>query len=466
MSIEERVRRALHHHAEGIEPEGGSWERVQRRADEARRRRGWATGATGAVAAAVVLVMAVASFGGDGQVVRTGPAAPTIVTGPPPPDGPPPTSDRGAPTVVPGLWPFNTVRELETYRHGLGTGYDDPVEVTRAFATEYLGMVDPSVGEPMASDVAGIVKIVLTPRRESGRQPVLPGSMDTVVELGSLGAFNLRDRDQASGPWNVLSTTSSNVRLDGDPFRNGVRSPIAISGEATAYEGTIQVAVRQAGMGAGEALGRDFVTAGTLGDFGPFTTEIAFDPPRAEGFGALVLYTESAVDGSTLEATVVGLNFGAGPIGPSEAERIDRTPVPDGTEVTVFFLQGEELVPVTRSVPATTAVLRAALEQLMAGPTEGERAVGFRSMFQPDAAGKLAGVTIDGEGKVVVDFTPSVVSGGATTSAGSTLLLEQLNATVFQFPTVASVEYRTGGSCEDFFMAMERLCEVIERPGG
>ena len=460
MNIDERVRRALHHRAEGIEPTDGSWERIQPRVDEVRhrRRRNWAAGATGAVAAAVLLVMAVATLGGgEPRVVETGPAASVVPTTspalPPPPDGPPPGSDTGPPSVVPGIWPLHTVADLESYQQSGSSSYEDPVEVARAFAVEYLGMMKPVVGEPVEGE-AGTVEVVVRPRGES-RQPMPPGAMDTIVELGPLG----NGRQDPAGPWNVISSTSSNIRLDGDRFLNGAASPIAVSGEATAYEGTVQIEVREAGMEAGEALGRDFVTAGALGDFDTFATDIPFDPPTTEGFGALVLYTESAVDGSTVEATVVGLNFGAGSGTPT-------TTAPGRTEVTVFFLAGEELVRVTRSVPATSGVLAASLEQLLAGPTKEERAKGLHSLFPEGAAGKLRGVTIDGEGNVAVDFSPSVVTGNAGTSAGSTLLLEQLNATVFQFSTVSSVEYRIDGSCAAFFMAMERACGVIERPSG
>lgn len=44
--------------------------------------------------------------------------------------------------------------------------------------------------------------------------------------------------------------------------------------------------------------------------------------------------------------------------------------------------------------------------------------------------------------------------------------MSQFNATVFQFPTVTSVEYRINGSCDDFFEWLQRVCSVIERPDG
>lgn len=452
---EERLRKALHHHAGQIEPRAGSRERIQEQVDDARRRRrrGWAAGMTGAVAAAVLSVVAVASLGGGGgQVVETRPVAPSGATvapePPPPPDGSPPSSVQDAPTIVPGIWPLHTVADLQAYRDSGDTRYEDPAEVARAFAVEYLGMANPVVGRPVGGE-AGTVEVVVRPRGESAR-PVPAGAMDTIVALGPLGG----DRQDPAGPWNVLTATSTNIRLDGDQLVNGATSPLAVSGEATAYEGTVQVEVRQAGMEAGEALGRDFVTAGALGNLAPFTTEISFDPPTADGSGALVLYTESAMDGSTQEATVVALNFGK------------ASTSGDQSEITVYFHRGEELVPVTRTVPATTGVLRASLEQLLIGPTETERASRLRSLLSEDAAGRLRDVTIDGNGNVVVDFNRQVVSNGAGTSAGSTALLEQLNATVFQFPTVSSVEYRTDGSCEAFYMAMEQVCEVVKRPVG
>jgi hypothetical protein len=51
----------------------------------------------------------------------------------------------------------------------------------------------------------------------------------------------------------------------------------------------------------------------------------------------------------------------------------------------------------------------------------------------------------------------------ASTSAGSQLLLAQLDATVFQFSTVRSVEYRIDGSCARFFEWLQLACAVRSR---
>jgi spore germination protein GerM len=176
-----------------------------------------------------------------------------------------------------------------------------------------------------------------------------------------------------------------------------------------------------------------------------------------------MLYTESAVDGSTLEATVTGLTFGG-----NAATLAPPSVAPGQTAVTVFFHRSEEeLVPVTRLVPATAGVLRTSLEQLLAGPTDEEQVNGLSSWFSRETEGMLNGVTLGAGGTAVVDLEDlRPIIPNASTSAGSMQLLGQLNATVFQFPTVTSVDYRINGSCEAFFEWLQRGCEVVERPGG
>lgn len=70
MSLDERLRDALHGHADTIAPERGAWTEIVRRLDATspRRRRGrWAVPAVVAVAAAVAVVWLLAGGGGSGQ---------------------------------------------------------------------------------------------------------------------------------------------------------------------------------------------------------------------------------------------------------------------------------------------------------------------------------------------------------------------------------------------------------------
>lgn len=158
--------------------------------------------------------------------------------------------------------------------------------------------------------------------------------------------------------------------------------------------------------------------------------------------------------------------------------------------VEVYFSRGEEIEAVTREVkvadgagvrespdvdtfpptPGTriaggdVAILEAALRELLQGPTEAERQSGITSFFSAETAGSLQGVSLEDAGRATVDFVDfSGIIPNASSSFGSTMLLRALNATVFQFPPVQSVEYRFEGSCEAFWNWLQRDCGVVDR---
>ena len=96
------------------------------------------------------------------------------------------------------------------------------------------------------------------------------------------------------------------------------------------------------------------------------------------------------------------------------------------TPVRVYFLRDGRVAPVSRFVPKTTAVGRAALEALLAGPTPEERAIGLTTDFSDGT--RLLHVSVDGG-------VASVAVDGTYGRAG----LAQLVYTALQFPTVQSV---------------------------
>jgi spore germination protein GerM len=152
---------------------------------------------------------------------------------------------------------------------------------------------------------------------------------------------------------------------------------------------------------------------------------------------------------------------------PPAAEPAAGPPVaePESMTVRVYFTRDEQPHAVTREVPRTEAVLRAALEELLRGPTPDEQAAGLFSWFSEETAGMLNRVAVDGEGKAVVDFRDfRATIPNASTSAGSAVLLGELNNTVFQFGSVRSVEYRIDGSCEAFWNFLQRSCGVVQAP--
>ena len=154
-----------------------------------------------------------------------------------------------------------------------------------------------------------------------------------------------------------------------------------------------------------------------------------------------------------------------------ETECAEDLPEPnDGaTVLRVFYSCGAEALPtaeafVHRVVPQTESLLAATMAQLVKGPSNTERDLGFRSVFSVATTEALASATVRA-GEAVIDFRalPDVTASSAAESVE--FFVANLNANVLQFDSIQSVEYRLEGSCAAFW---ERLgddtgCRVIAR---
>jgi hypothetical protein len=286
--------------------------------------------------------------------------------------------------------------------------------------------------EPVSDGVAGETEsgsaVVDVRARERTR-------MVTHVQLRQLGT---------DGPWTVIGSLADNIHVSMPEPMQVVGSTIALAGSSTAFEATVNVEVREVGDGTGEHLGETIVMGGGGGELEPFTGEVTIEASH-QAAGAVIFKTLSAEDGAVMEATVVRVQL-------EQAT---------GTAFSVYFHRGEELVEVHREEARRTDVLRGALESLFRGPqpSDGD---GLSSFFSDDTADLLADLNLR-DGTAIVDLAATVSN--ASTSTGSTLLLEELNATVFQFPTVERVEYRLQGDCDAFWQWLQYGdCRVVDRP--
>jgi hypothetical protein len=421
---EERLRAAMHAEAAEVETaDAAAWAAVQQRVrDERRRSRAMRGALVGAAAAVVAVVVAIGALqDGDDTTVDITPAAPSTTT-----TTTPAVVVAEEPEIA-AIWPFTTQAQIDAYVADPGVGmFLDGEATALEFAREYLAMPDPVVahGFRPAEGFSGYVDIA--PRAGS--------PMVTTVWVHRYGGED--------GAYSVYFAETSNIRPAGDAHGVTVGGDfVGVRGTSTAFEAHVDLEVRDAN---GEVLGRTFVMGGANGDFAPFDGAVQIVPPSTPT-GAVVLSTSSAEDGTVQEAMVVPVVFAA-----------------EEQSFSVFFHRGEELVEVTRTGPRTAGVLRQALEALVAGPTPEEQAAGLGSLFSAETAAILAGVTVD-DGTAIVDFRDGISN--ASTAAGSEALLEELHATAFQFPTVERVEYRLRGSCEAFWLALQRSgCEVIPRP--
>lgn len=147
---------------------------------------------------------------------------------------------------------------------------------------------------------------------------------------------------------------------------------------------------------------------------------------------------------------------------PADTPSAAQPPARAAAEVRVWFARGEEPVAVIREV--SEAEPRAALEALLRGPTPAEREAGLFSWFSDSTAGALRGAELR-DGFLVVDFEGlDRLIPNASSSLGSLLLISALDSTVFQFPTVDSVEYRLDGSCEALGEWLQTGCDGLRRP--
>ena len=127
----------------------------------------------------------------------------------------------------------------------------------------------------------------------------------------------------------------------------------------------------------------------------------------------------------------------------------------------VFFTNLElgeigEVFPVARETSEDELPL-AALRELLAGPTAQEQEQGYSSWFSADTAELSVSVRID-DGTASVDLDPRLpeVIPGASTSAGSTALLAELDTTLEQFPEIDRARYRLGGDVAAFYEWLQR----------
>ena len=467
MSDDDAVRDALRSEAARYDPVDDGWGPITGRVAAARRRRRRVQqGVLGGVAAAIVVVLigvSVTSGGGD-DVDTTDDAGlaagTTSTTGATTTSVAPPTTGT---TTVParpasGIWPFADDASL-TGPLAADRRFEDPVATARAFGQDYVGMVDPAAGEPRpAGD--GVVEVDLRPRGEDG-EPLPAGGASTTVTLVPLVT------PEGRTVWTVASAASPHILVEQPDGAEPITSPVAVRGTATGYEGTVVAEVRADGMLAGEALGREVGIAGSMGEMGPLALDVTFTP-SATGTGALVLTTDSGLEG-VFEATVVRVRLERAapgtattvPAGGCADVRPAGEPAGDEMDVTVTFVceaaagadpEAEATyVPVTRRVPRTAGVLGATVAAFLGGTSVEEEEVGGVSAFTYHAA-TTATVGITG-GRAVVDFSTELPRDAttATSSTGSLLFRGALDRTVLQFATVEEVEYRLGGSCEAFW---------------
>lgn len=111
---------------------------------------------------------------------------------------------------------------------------------------------------------------------------------------------------------------------------------------------------------------------------------------------------------------------------------------------------------VQRTIPKTEAVAKTALDELVKGATETEKAQNLSSIFSEESKSIIKSVNIK-KGAAYVNLDDWVVSnlGAATTSCGAFMFVTPIEKTLMQFPTVKRVFFAIEGSPKDFYDWMQ-----------
>ena len=96
-----------------------------------------------------------------------------------------------------------------------------------------------------------------------------------------------------------------------DRSRAELTSPFSTTGEALAFEGTVDVVVL-ASTDLSAPIGEGFVTGSGTPPAGPFEGEISFTAPAEDTPGIIVFRTRSAEDGHVEQATSIPVTLLAG----------------------------------------------------------------------------------------------------------------------------------------------------------
>lgn len=163
--------------------------------------------------------------------------------------------------------------------------FDDPNEAVAAFAEGYLGFVDPVYSDFRQGDSRS---------GEVGLRPTANGPETTVF---------VRQLDDT---WWIIGAASENIVVNQPAAGDVLVSPVDLTGEALAFEGTVNVELWT--DRADEPLATTFVTGG--GDvLRPFEGTLTFERTPATKSGALLFRVYSPEDGRVWQAGVVRVHF-------------------------------------------------------------------------------------------------------------------------------------------------------------
>lgn len=282
MSTEDRLRAAITRRTTSIEPSPDALHRIEEKlmdAERATRRNRWLIGIGSVAAVAAVIVGVVALTDDDDPEVDTVGTTTSSTESTTTTEGT--TTTLTAPGQVDPAVPL--FPDPATSRR-----FDSPESAVHTFVTEVVGMTSPMVGAFQQGD------------SRSGEIEVRAFADQTDPTIVLV-------RQLEDDTWYVLGGNHASIQPAQPEAGATVTSPLALTGQAYAFEGT--VAVRVHADGATDPIATTFVTGRGDGVLGDYEGEVDFDSASAR-HGFILYLSEGGEDGAPIAFVAHRLHFG------------------------------------------------------------------------------------------------------------------------------------------------------------
>jgi len=217
-----------------------------------------------------------------------------------------------------------------------------------------------------------------------------------------------------------------------------VGQPLVIVGLAREFESTFNYQLLDL-EGHVMAAGYSMANAPDIGEFGAFSVVVDYGFPQAEE-GVVKVFAHSPKDGAEIDVVEVPVKF-LNQEQTAVKVYFDLPSAKTSNDPELIVEQCEGVFPVARVVPKTTGVARAAMEQLLLGPSESEQRAGYTTAINPGV--KVRSIKIE-NGLATVDLSSEFLDEfGGSCRVG--LVTDQIVVTLKQIPTIDEVNILIDG---------------------
>lgn len=233
------------------------------------------------------------------------------------------------------------------------------------------------------------------------------------------------------------SLNSSNIHIFSPIQGDTITSPVKISGEVRVFENQFNIRIKDA---TGKVLVEESAMGGNgdMGQFNPFEKEVAYTK-SSTAEGTIEIFDYSAKDGSEIDKVIIPVKF------ESELSTLDIQSFFGNTKMDPKTTDCKTVYPVVRKIAHTNETARAAIEELLKGPTKDELALGYFTSINSGVQLKSINIV---KGIATVDFNQALQAGvGGSCKVAN--IRSQITEAIKQFGTVNSVVISIDGQTED-----------------